>query len=378
MNITILDDYTDTVRNLFLRFRQSHIEEFWRPLWKWLLALSWPAPPEGFSLDLDSTVFQRSGNQEGAKRGYNPSRPGRNSHHPLLAFLAEAPLVLHAWLRCGNTGSARGAAAFLTEALALMPAHWKLRTVRADSGFFENALLTFLEARGIPYIIVARLTQTVKRKAAGLATWTPIDENYAWARFTLQLQGWSAPREFFAIRERIRENKSAVGRRLIDVDGYTFRVFVTNRQGDGAELWRDYNQRACCEQHIEELKNDLQADGFCMKDFYATESAFLSVCFTYNLLSLYQHASTPEQRSKAGFKRPATLRAAVFIGGAVLGNRGRTPVLYIAESWGGLSKHKPLIDNILQWSGATSPKLPPEPPGEEMADGASAAKTCAA
>jgi hypothetical protein len=77
---------TDTVRNLFLRFRQGHIEEFWRPLWKWLLALSWPVPPEGFSLDLDSTVFQRSGNQEGAKRGYNPSRPGRNSHHPLLAF----------------------------------------------------------------------------------------------------------------------------------------------------------------------------------------------------------------------------------------------------------------------------------------------------
>jgi hypothetical protein len=127
----------------------------------------------------------------------------------------------------------------------------------------------------------------------------PIDENCAWARFTLQLQGWSAPREFFAIRERIRENKSAVGRRLIDVDGYTFRVFVTNRQGDGAELWRDYNQRACCEQHIEELKNDLQAEGFRMKDFYATESAFLSVCFTYNLLSLYQHATAPEQR-KAG------------------------------------------------------------------------------
>ena len=115
-----------------------------------------------------------------------------------------------------------------------------------------------------------------------------------------------------------------------------------------------------------------------MKDFYATESAFLSVCFTYNLLSLYQHASSPEQRNKTGFKRPATLRAAVFIGGAVLGNRSRTPVLYIAESWGGLSKHKPLIDNILQWPGATSPKLPPEPPGDGMTNGTSAAKTCAA
>ncbi len=181
---------TDTVRNFFLRFRQGYIEEFWRPLWKWLLELSWPLPPEGFSLDLDSTVFQRSGNQEGAKRGYNPSRPGRHSHHPLIAFLAEAPLVLHAWLRSGNTGSARGAVAFLTEAFALMPANWKLRTIRADSGFFENSLLSFLEAKGIPYIVVARLTQNVKRKAAALAHWTAIDENYAWARFSLQLQGW--------------------------------------------------------------------------------------------------------------------------------------------------------------------------------------------
>jgi hypothetical protein len=25
---------TDTVRNFFLRFRQGHIEGFWRPLWK--------------------------------------------------------------------------------------------------------------------------------------------------------------------------------------------------------------------------------------------------------------------------------------------------------------------------------------------------------
>jgi hypothetical protein len=359
---------TDTVRNLFRRFGQGHIEGFWRPLWKWLLELSWPVPPDGFSLDLDSTVFQRSGNQEGAKRGYNPSRPGRHSHHPLIAFLAEAPLVLHAWLRSGNTGSARGAVAFLTEAFALMPEKWKLRTVRADSGFFENSLLTFLEASGVPYIVVARLTQNVKRKAAGLANWTAIDENYAWARFTLQLQGWSSPREFIAIRERIRESKNAVGRRLIDVDGYTFRVFVTNRQGDGAELWRDYNQRACCEQHIEELKNDLQADGFCMKDFYATESAFLSVCFTYNLLSLYQHASSPDQR-RAGYKRPVTLRAEVFIGGAVLGNRSRTLVLYIAESWGGLDKHKPLLDNILRWPRSTSPKLPPEPPEDGHSGG---------
>jgi len=87
------------------------------------------APSEGFSLDLDSTIFQRIGSQQGAAKGYNPQRPGRNSHHPLLAVLAEAPCILHAWLRSGNTGASRGIAEFLKEALALLPAGWKVRTV---------------------------------------------------------------------------------------------------------------------------------------------------------------------------------------------------------------------------------------------------------
>ena len=79
-------------------------------------------PAGGFSLDLDSTVFQRAGRQQGAAKGYNPRRPGRNSHHPLLAVLAEAPFVLLGWLRSGNTGAAKGAAAFLSEALAFAAA----------------------------------------------------------------------------------------------------------------------------------------------------------------------------------------------------------------------------------------------------------------
>lgn len=37
------------------------------------LSRSSSTPHEGFSLDLDSTVFQRN---------YNHSRPGRNSHQP--------------------------------------------------------------------------------------------------------------------------------------------------------------------------------------------------------------------------------------------------------------------------------------------------------
>jgi hypothetical protein len=51
----------------------------------------------------------------------------------------------------------------------------------------------------------------------------------------------------------VRALRTPAGRKLIDVPGYTYRVFVTNRPDAPEELWRDYNQRACVEQRICEL-----------------------------------------------------------------------------------------------------------------------------
>lgn len=344
----------DTVRGLFHRFTQATIQSFWRPLWVWLLGLV-HCPAAGFSLDLDSTVFQRAGHQQGAAKGYNPRRPGRKSHHPLLAVLAEVPLVLHGWLRSGNTGAARGVTAFLSEALALLPRGMSVRCVRADSGFFEEALLAFLEEQHLAYLVVARLTTRLKRRAAVLGQWQELDEDYALGEFRTRLMGWTEERRFIVVRERLREDKEAVGRKLIDVPGYTFRIWVTNRTEPALELWRDYNGRATVEQRIEELKNDLSADDFCTQNFWATESAFLAVLFTFNLLSLYQQMTAP----KAAYRQPATLRASVFLCGAILGRAAHQTALHLSACWGGLDKHKPLLESVLSWKNQTSPKLIP-------------------
>jgi hypothetical protein len=48
-----------------------------------------PQLEQGYSLDLDSMIFSRHGTQQqGAAIGYHPRRPGRLSHHPLLALVA--------------------------------------------------------------------------------------------------------------------------------------------------------------------------------------------------------------------------------------------------------------------------------------------------
>ena len=86
-------------------------------------------------------------------------------------------------------------------------------------------------------------------------------------------------------------------------------------------------------------------------------TAFLAVLSTFNLLSLYQHQTTPE----APYRRPGTLRVAVFLCGAVLGVPGRDVVVKLPAAWGGLRKHKPMVTAALDWLKAASPKLiPPE------------------
>lgn len=345
---------TDAILRFFGRFTQGRIEAFFRPLSRWLVGLLTP-PAEGFSLDLDSTIFNREGHQEGAAKGYNPRRPGRKSHHPLLAALAEAPFILHAWLRSGNTAAGRGVIAFLTEALAQLPAGWRIRTVRADSGFFDQALLAFLEQRGLPYIIVARITTQIKARLNSAAIhWREIAPGYAVGSFTAKLHGWADTRRFIVVRETEREDKDAVGRRLLDVPGYTFRLWVTNRSEPPEELWRDYNQRATLEQRIEELKNDMHAGGFCAKAFYTTEAAFLGTVLAYNLLAVYQAQVT----AKEGWRKPSTLRAAVFVCGAVLGRAGRKLVLRFSQNGGGLAKHRALIDKAKEVKNAIAPLLP--------------------
>lgn len=341
----------DTIRNLFKRFTQRLVYEFYSALWQWQIARV-PPRAAGYSLDLDSTVFERYGRQEGALKGHNPRKHGRPSHHPLLAVLAEAHFVLHGWLRSGNCGTARGVVEFLKEALAQLAESQRIRVVRADSGFFDDKLLEFLEARELPYIVVARLTSWLKREAARVKEWRQLDENYAVGEFQLRLSTWTKARRFVVVREKIREQKGAAGRKLIDVPGYTFRLFVTSRSETPEEIWRDYNKRAEMENRIAELKYDLAADDFCLHQFFATEAAFLAILLLFNMLGEMQRMSGMKQ-----YRRPATLRAQVFLCGAILGRAGHRQVLHLSRDWGGLEKRNSLMDEILAYPFPTSPKL---------------------
>lgn len=196
------------------------------------------------------------------------------------------------------------------------------------------------------------MTKFIQREAQRVAHWRRLDENYSVGEFRLKLCGWELARRFVVVRELERESRGSKGRKLIEVPGYTFRVFVTTRSDAEEEIWRDYNRRADMENRIAELKHDLAADHFCLKQFFATEAAFQTILLLFNLLGEFQRAA-----GLPGYREPATLRTLVFTCGTILGRAGRRIVLHLSQSWGGLRTRNPLINNILGWEFPTSPKL---------------------
>src|SRR5690606_31797606 len=69
--------------------------------------------PRSVMLILDSTVVARYGmKQAGAERGYNPKKPGRPSHHPLVAYTDGGDCLGVRW-RAGSAHTADGAGEWL-------------------------------------------------------------------------------------------------------------------------------------------------------------------------------------------------------------------------------------------------------------------------
>jgi hypothetical protein len=103
---------------------------------------------------------------------------------------------------------------------------------------------------------------------------------------------------------------------------------------------------------IAELKHDLGADGFCLKESFATEAAFRAVLLLFNLLAEFQRVA-----GLPGCRAPASIRMQVLTCGAILGRAGRRLVVHLSQTWGGLKSRIPLPDSILACEIPTSPKL---------------------
>jgi len=137
-----------TYSRFFGKFSQSRNTAVFPSLQNWFFS---QLQVKDITLDIDSTVVTRSGNQEGSAKGYNPLKRGRNSRHPLMAFVSQTRMVANAWLRPGNRADSSSCKTFLQETIEDVLTGTKIGLVRADSGFYAEEILSYRTAEAKLY-----------------------------------------------------------------------------------------------------------------------------------------------------------------------------------------------------------------------------------
>ena len=275
------------------------------------------------TIDLDSSVITRYGNQEGAAKGYNPKKMGRNSHHPLMAFIDQTKMVANAWMRSGNTSDLNNYDTFLTETFDVALKNKEIGLVRADSGFYSNNFLKWFEKRDLTYVIAVKFYQNIKFETGKIEKWVEITDGLEVCNMYFKPDN-GEKRRYIIVRKKIKEFPNSGGKLLFDEPTYRYSAYVTNLKLPVDQIYNIYNTRADCENRIKELKYDFGADNFCLKEFYATEASFRFIMMAYNVMALFKHQvlnSTMQLK---------TLRAYCFAIGSWIINHSNEQVLNMA------------------------------------------------
>ena len=283
---------------------------------------------DNMTLDLDSSVMTRYGEQEGAAVGYNPQKPGRPSHHPLIAFMADMRMVVNAWMRPGNTVSLSNAQNFLDETFEILR-NKKVGLVRTDSGFFAEKFMRYFEDRHMHYLIAAKFIAPIKSEIRSHKKWIQIADGIEITEWNYKLPGWSRPRRMIVVRKHLGQRPKASGKLLlfdIKEERYRYSAFVTDLDLPMVQIWNIYRDRADAENRIRELKYDFGVDSFCLKKFWATEASFRFIMVAYNLISLFRQIILKEKSQSM----LSTLRFKCFALGAWISKHAHNRILKIA------------------------------------------------
>lgn len=284
-----------TFGRFFKKFTPSMNHHLFIALYSWFFE---QLTFDNYTMDVDSSVITRYGEQEGSKRGYNPKKPGRNSHHPLFAFVNDIRMVANCWNRSGNTGSSSNCIHFLEETFEILQ-NKKIGLFRADSGFCSSSILDYIENKNIAYVMACKLYANLQSEVYRISRWIAIGEGLWISEINYRQGKWKKERRIVVIKQNEEVRPRATGKKLKTlfssmgiIDDKVFKTryhtFVTNQTLPAIEIWEQYKRRGDVENRIKELKEDFGAEGFCMDDFCATETAMRFVMMAYNLMSLFR------------------------------------------------------------------------------------------
>jgi hypothetical protein len=251
---------------------------------------------ENITLDADSTVKSVCGNQQVAAKGFNTTKKGMKTYHPLLVFVSVMKLLYHTWFRTGSAYTANGIVDFLKEVEASLPKNIAKVFFRAESGFFSGKLFDLLESFGWDYLVKVKLknlTVLLKKQE-----WEVIDKqkDIAICEFAYKAGSWKKSRILKAIRTVKEYVETDFFGESKTVPVYRYACYISTYELDAVGLHNIYKQRSTSETWIEQVKGHVIAGATLTGDFWANDILWQLSVFAYNI-------SVMMRQKKDKFKR---------------------------------------------------------------------------
>ena len=319
----------------------------------------WRALPETVILDWDSTVQPKYGHQEGAAVGYNPSKPGRKSFHPLLAVVARTRMCPSYHFRSGDTVTLTGWRQAMEDAQRWLGER-KVTLNRGDIGLGNEAVMSWHEqaADRPKFLFKLKLTSNVRKAISEVPeqAWQGPGHFGCWqmAESSVQLTGWTRARRIVIARTLQGKIPGEVCGEFWDRSKHEFAVYVTSLPTDinGWQVQDLYRQRADVENVFDELKNQWGLSGFCAKSRATTELAARLTLLVYNLWVLFVRFIVPQKHTEAKKGRRWFLLIA-----ARLVESGRQKEIQVSIRGGWAEQLKDGYTRLHDWIRTTAPQL---------------------
>jgi len=238
---------------------------------QWIEQVQQRRPTDRVILDLDSSVSETHGQQEGsAYNGYFEC----TCYHPLFCFNQDGDLE-RALLRNGNVASADDWRSVLEPVVARYRTRKIKKLFRGDAGFANPQVYEFLEAEAV----LQREIQHLMTRPVGRPPQKPIVLYYD---FPYRAATWDKARRVVAKVEWHRDE-------LFPRIGF----IVTNLGGGAARVTRFYNGRGTAEQCIKEGKLALNWTRLSCHDFVDNQVRLQLFALAYNLGNFLRRLALP-------------------------------------------------------------------------------------
>ncbi len=248
----------------------------------WIDLVQRQVPASKILLDMDSSVSETYGDQEGS--AYN-GHFGCECYHPLFCFNQFGDLE-RALLRRGNVHSADDWRSVLEPVVERYRNLELPRFFRGDAAFAQPDLYTYLEAEGYQYAIrlpenpnLKKRIEHLLKRPVGRPSKRPI---VRYDDFFYQAAGWDKPRRVAAKVEWHR------GELFPDV-GFS----VTTLKRSNKRVVKFYNGRGVAEQWIKEGKNAVKWTKLSCHDFDANRVRLQLFGLAYNLSNFFRRPALP-------------------------------------------------------------------------------------